>query len=238
MSCVIDTVDQTYFLCCEEIYSAGANNTIYNFGETTVTGAQNSGAGAVIEAAFFCDTGDKTYNFQKAYCLPPDQGPFVDLNTLVSPDFEDLPAITIAQAAGNQIPDGGFRYYLGGGSGNDSIIGSKCNDFIRGKAGNDTIKAAAGNDLVNPGAGNDLIRLGRGNDTAYFTPDALQGGDQDVIQDFGSNGTDKLAFKGKPGEFNFAGIGTNTLQVTFNGKVTTIVSGDKAFALTDINFIG
>lgn len=106
MSCVIDTVDQTYFLCCEEIYSAGSNNTIYNFGKTTVTGAQNSGAGAVIEAAFFCDTGDKTYNFQKAYCLPPDQGPFVDLNTLVSPDFEDQPAITIAQAAGNQIPDG------------------------------------------------------------------------------------------------------------------------------------
>lgn len=91
---------------------------------------------------------------------------------------------------------------------------------------------------MNPGAGNDLIRLGRGNDTAYFTPDALQGGDQDVIQDFGSNGIDKLAFKGKPGDFNFAGIGTNTLQVTFNGKVTTIVSGDKAFALTDINFIG
>lgn len=235
MSYIVDGIDQTYFLCDEDIYSAGCGNTIYVSGETTVTGAHDSGSGAIVEAPFVCDTEPKVYNFKRAYCAPEGEGCRVDLDAIVSGDFEG-PAQTVREAAGNQIPEGGFMYYLAGGSGNDSIIGSKCNDFIRGNAGNDTIKAAAGNDLIRPGSGSDFIRTGKGNDIVYYTPDAFSSGDVDTIQDFKS-GEDKISFKGAAENFEIQGIGTNTLTVN-NGEATiTIVSGDTTFQAQDINFV-
>lgn len=235
MSYIVDGIDQTYFLCDEDIYSAGCGNTIYVSGETTVTGASDSGSGAIVEAPFTCDTEPKTYNFKKAYCAPEGEGCRVDLDAVVSGDFEG-PAQTVREAAGNQIPEGGFMYYLAGGAGNDSIHGSKCNDFIRGNAGDDTLRAAAGNDLIRPGAGNDFIRTGKGSDIVYFTPDAFVNGNVNTIQDFKS-GEDKISFKVNAENFNIQGIGTNTLTVTSGENTISIVSGDSAFLAQDINFV-
>lgn len=236
MSFVIDTIGQTYFLCDEEVLSGGCGNTLYVEGEMTVIGASDSGSGAIVEAPFVCDTATKVYDFSNAVCPPEGEGCRVNLDALVAPDVPNRPAQTIREAAGNQIPEGGFTYYLAGGQGNDSIIGSRCNDFIRGNAGDDTIKAKAGDDLIRPGAGNDRINTGDGRDIVYFTPDALQGGDINTIRDFAS-GVDKLSFDGQLEDYKFQGLGTTKVEVTLGGRTTTIISENTAIQASDLNFI-
>lgn len=53
-----------------------------------------------------------------------------------------------------------------GGSGNDTIIGSRFNDGIRGQQGNDTISGGGGNDFLIGNAGFDSCDGGSGTDTA------------------------------------------------------------------------
>ena len=235
VSYVVNGIDQTYFLCDEDIYSEGCGNTIYVSGETTVVGAPDSGSGAIVEAPFTCDTGTKTYNFENAYCPPEGEGCRVDLDAIVSGDFEGL-AQTVREAAGNQIPEGGFMYYLAGGAGNDTIIGSQCNDFIRGNGGDDILKGNAGDDLIRPGSGNDLINTGVGKDIVYFTPDAFQNGNTNTIEDF-TSGEDKISFKGSAENYNIQGIGTNTLTVSSGENTITIVSGNTLIQEQDISFV-
>lgn len=235
MSYVVDGNAQTYFLCDEHIYNEGCGNTVYVSGETTVVGSAESGSGAIIEAPFSCDTGTKNYDFSAAFCPPEGEGCRVDPEAIVSGDFPGL-AQTIREAAGDQIPEGGFVYYLAGGAGNDSIIGSQCNDFIRGNAGDDTLDGGGGNDLIRPGSGNDLIVTGTGQDTIYFTPDAFNNGDVNTIKDF-NTGEDKLAFKGSAENFNIQGVGTNTITVTSGENTIVITSEHTIIQEQDISFI-
>ncbi|MEA5424258.1 MULTISPECIES: hypothetical protein [unclassified Synechococcus] len=254
MSYVIDTTGQTYFFCDEEILSGGCNNVINVSGTTTVIGLAESGQGAIVEASFVCDDGPKVYDFQNAYCNPDDVDCRVNLDAIVSGDFEG-PGQTILEAAGGrrdeqgnvidngQIPAGGFAYYLAGGNGNDSISGSQCNDFIRGNGGNDLINANAGDDLVRPGAGNDIIKLGAGKDNVFMTPDALirpKGViETNTIRDF-NTAEDKLSFRGTMDEYVISGIGTKTLEVKYKDTTTLIVSGNNGtvFNSDDLSFIG
>ena len=236
MSFVIDTIGQTYFLCDEYVLSGGCGNTLYVEGEMTVVGASDSGSGAIVEAPFICDTATKVYDFKFAACPPEGEDCRVNLEALVSADAPNQPAQTIRAAAGNQIPEGGFAYYLAGAAGNDTITGSRCNDFIRGNAGDDRIRARAGDDLIRPGSGNDVINTGRGHDIVYFTPDALQGGDTNTIKDFQS-GIDKLSFDGSLSDYKFEGIGTKEVKVTLGDRTTTIISEATAIQASDINFI-
>ena len=142
---------------------------------------------------------------------------------------------TIAQAAGNKVPVGGFAYYGAGGSGNDQIEGSSLNDFIRGGAGNDTINAFGGNDLIRGGAGSDLIQGASGSDTIYYTADQLDGS-TDTVTDF-TTGVDTIAVASTSvaSTANISGLGTNT--ITFTASGTKVISGTSAIQASDIQFV-
>ena len=143
---------------------------------------------------------------------------------------------TIAQAAGNIAPVGGFAYYGAGGSGNDQIEGSSLNDFIRGGAGADTINGYGGNDVIRGGAGSDTIYGGAtGADTLYYTSDQLDGS-TDTFVDF-ATGTDKIAVAGSSVASTAAisGLGSNT--ITFTASGTKVISGGTAINATDINIV-
>jgi len=134
---------------------------------------------------------------------------------------------TIAQAAGNIAPVGGFAYYGAGGSGNDQIEGSSLNDFIRGGAGNDTINGFGGNDLIRGGAGSDVISFGKdGSDTLYYTSDQLDGS-TDTVTDFVS-GQDKIAVDrtAVASTANISGLGTST--ITFIASGTRVISSSNS----------
>ena len=143
---------------------------------------------------------------------------------------------TIAQAAGNIAPVGGFAYYGAGGSGNDQIEGSSLNDFIRGGAGADTINGYGGNDVIRGGAGSDSIYGGAtGADTLYYTSDQLDGS-TDTFVDF-ATGIDKIAVAGSSVASTAAisGLGSNT--ITFTASGTKVISGGTAINATDINIV-
>lgn len=143
---------------------------------------------------------------------------------------------TIAQAAGNFAPVGGFAYYGAGGSGNDLIEGSSLNDFIRGGAGADSINGYGGNDVIRGGAGSDTIYGGAtGADTLYYTSDQLDGS-TDTFVDF-TTGTDKIAVAGSSVASTAAisGLGSNT--ITFTASGTKVISGGTAINATDINIV-
>lgn len=136
---------------------------------------------------------------------------------------------TIAQAAGNISPAGGFAYYGAGGSGNDQVEGSSLNDFIRGGAGADSINGFGGNDVIRGGAGSDTINGGAGADTLYYTSDQLDGS-TDTFTDF-ATGIDKIAVQGNVAYT----IATNT--ITFTASGTRVVSGGTAINAADINIV-
>lgn len=54
---------------------------------------------------------------------------------------------------------------VNGGSGNDTITGSKFADDLRGGGGNDTLNGGDGNDTLTGGSGNDVLNGGGGDDT-------------------------------------------------------------------------
>ena len=142
---------------------------------------------------------------------------------------------TIAQAAGNIAPVGGFAYYGAGGSGNDQIEGSSLSDFIRGGAGNDTINGYGGNDVIRGGAGSDLIFGGAGADTLYYTSDQLDGS-TDIIADF-TAGTDKIAVQGSSVASTAAISGLGTSTITFTASGTKVISSGTVISAQDISIV-
>ncbi|MCP9917485.1 calcium-binding protein [Cyanobium sp. ATX 6F1] len=222
---------------------SGLNNTL-NLG----TGAANVaviGDGAIVESVQLLDSaGVPIPDAGKAITLGdptvPYNGGVVDTTAAVSGDSIGSTE-TVAQSAGGQAPSGGggFAYYVHGGTGNDSIIGSSQNDYIRGGAGDDSISSGGGNDLVRGGAGSDSIFTGLGIDTLYYTADQI-GASTDIWQDF-TSGVDKLTFDaGITATISSDGLSV-VLSIVASGATTTVTSQSGLFAATDlqqVNFIG
>ncbi len=82
--------------------------------------------------------------------------------------FGNMEQIEVDARGGNDAVfgrDSSVPLILGGGSGNDFLVGSRHDDFISGQGGADTILGLDGNDLLLGGRGADFILGGRGNDT-------------------------------------------------------------------------
>jgi Ca2+-binding RTX toxin-like protein len=79
-----------------------------------------------------------------------------------------------------------------GGSGNDTVRGSRVNDYLYGLGGNDRILAKDGDDVLDGGAGNDILEGGTGNDTYQFT--SGWGNDTIMEDDTTPGNTDIVAF--------------------------------------------
>src|SRR5205814_4398214 len=78
-------------------------------------------------------------------------------NNMFGGDGNDL-----LQAGG----EGGTTATLGGGNGNDTLIGYFSDDLLLGDAGDDSLVGGAGNDTLDGGTGADVMKGGDGNDTA------------------------------------------------------------------------
>ncbi|MCP4305772.1 MAG: tandem-95 repeat protein, partial [bacterium] len=92
-------------------------------------------------------------------------------------------------------------------------------NVINGTGNADVIAGTSGDDMIEGGLGNDKSQGEDGSDTYVFNA----GDGQDVIDDNGSNDTDKLVIHGyTPAETNFAKVAASTLIVTFNGSTDQI----------------
>jgi Ca2+-binding RTX toxin-like protein len=151
---------------------------------------------------------------------------------------------TIADAAGGLLPSP-TNFYIHGGTGNDTIIGSFLNDFLRGGAGDDTIAAYAGNDVVRGGSGSDFIQLGDDaaqSDTLFYTSDQVVNGDKDTIDQF-ETGSDKIVFDNTVDTtIVYSGgddvTGYTSIQFTSGGQSSelSVINGSKLFK-SDIVFL-
>lgn len=76
---------------------------------------------------------------------------------------------------------GDVRMFLNGGTGNDTITGSRDDDSINGDGGDDSVFGGLGNDSVDGGDGNDTLNGEAGNDTLLgnLGNDMALGGDGD-----------------------------------------------------------
>lgn len=140
---------------------------------------------------------------------------------------------SIADAAGGLIPSAGINFYIHGGTGDDTIIGSFLNDFLRGGAGDDTIAAYGGDDVVRGGSGSDFIQLGAdaaNSDTLFYTSDQVITGDKDTVDQFQS-GTDKIVFDNTIDSTVVFSDGDDTSGY----KTITFTSGGQSTQLTAIN---
>jgi Ca2+-binding RTX toxin-like protein len=147
---------------------------------------------------------------------------------------------TIAKAGGGLTPNP-THFYVHGGTGDDTIVGSFLNDFIRGGAGDDVINAFGGNDLVRGGSGSDSIDLGAGLDTLYYTSDQVVTGDSDTLTSFTSN-EDTLVFeKAIDSTLVFSNgddlTGYKTITFTSGSQSTTLNVVSGAIKKTDITFL-
>ena len=137
--------------------------------------------------------------------------------------------------------DAAPNLYINTGKGADQIAGSDKNDFIRAGAGNDSVNAGAGDDIVSFGSGNDTATLGVGDDNLYLTVDQLGDGDVNTINDFDSDGDDKITFnKDMEGRLTITGQGTNTIIISLSGDTTattTITSNGGTIDADDISFV-
>ena len=125
--------------------------------------------------------------------------------------------------------------YIHTGAGSDKIKGTDANDFIRGGADNDVIDAGFGDDIVRLGSGTDIATLGPGDDVLYVTFDQLDGG-RNIIQDFNSNGEDKIGIdKGIEESITISGQGSKVIIISFsaNNTTTTFESGDDGQIIED-----
>jgi len=147
---------------------------------------------------------------------------------------------TILAAGGNMSPNP-TNFYVHGGTGDDTIIGSFLNDFIRGGAGDDVINAFGGNDLVRGGSGSDSIDLGAGLDTLYYTSDQVVTGDSDSLTNFIS-GDDRLVFENAiDSTLVFSNgddlTGYKTITFTSGTQSTTLNVVSGAIKKSDITFL-
>jgi len=112
---------------------------------------------------------------------------------------------------------GDVRLFLNGGTGNDTITGSRDGDSINGDGGDDSIIGGLGNDSADGGEGNDTLNGEAGNDTLVGNTgnDLLDGGDGDDLGS-GSHGNDTA----------IGGLGNDTLLGGFGRDVLNGNSGN------------
>ena len=104
-----------------------------------------------------------------------------------------------------------YKYYeknIGGGAGNDKLVGSWWNENIYGYGGNDYLYGNDGNDNIYGGDDNDLIYGGSGNDNAY-----------------GQNGTDKV-YGGEDNDKVNGDYGNDTLYGEAGSDIINGNAGD------------
>jgi Ca2+-binding RTX toxin-like protein len=113
---------------------------------------------------------------------------------------------------GDSINGDGGDDLVFGGLGNDSVDGGDGNDTLNGDAGNDFLFGNLGNDLMDGGIGNDLVSGGLGNDTAIGGEgdDTLLGGFGDDVLN-GNSGND-LADGGRDNDQVLGGSGDDSLK--------------------------
>lgn len=80
--------------------------------------------------------------------------------------------------------------FMGGGAGNDKIIGSIQADTILGGTGNDSLQGGDGNDSIDGGRGLDIVRGGNGDDTLHMGD--LKSVDYQTI--YGDAGNDRFVY--------------------------------------------
>lgn len=113
---------------------------------------------------------------------------------------------------GDSISGDGGDDSVFGGLGNDSVDGGDGNDTLNGEAGNDFLLGNTGNDLMDGGDGDDIVTGGLGNDTAIggLGNDSLFGGfGADVLN--GNSGND-LADGGRDSDQVLGGSGNDSLK--------------------------
>lgn len=116
---------------------------------------------------------------------------------------------------------GSVRLRLNGGTGNDTITGSRNDDVIQGDGGDDSIIAGLGNDHVDGGDGNDTLEGQAGNDTligSIGNDSAVGGTGDDMLT--GDLGDDTLA----------GGDDRDTISGGFGDDVLNGNSGDDLLA--------
>ncbi|MFM7230290.1 MAG: calcium-binding protein [Cyanobacteriota bacterium] len=191
------------------------------------------GGGQIIESAQFLGTDSgKLISVDMSIPTGADKASAVDatvnLNEIVTGNTVGS-NVTIAASGGNMAPNP-TNFYVHGGTGNDTIIGSFLNDFLRGGAGDDVINAFAGDDLIRGGSGSDSIDLGDGNDTLFYTTDQVITGDSDTLTAF-TSGEDRLVFdKGIDSTLVYS-VGDDT----FGYKSITFTSGTQSTTLNVVS---
>lgn len=132
-----------------------------------------------------------------------------------SDDLVDGSALT--NAPGGQ-PRGLF--ILGGGAGNDHLVGTPWGDTLHGGSGDDVLDGGAGNDQIAGGAGTDTLTITR--DAALFV--LLDGAiviDEDLATDESEmddvSGIENLKVVGGPGDNLFDATGWRSGSITLDG---------------------
>jgi len=202
------------------------------------------GGGQVIESAQFVGTDSGKLisielNTTNGAANASDVNAKVNLAQTVSGDSLGSTE-SIADAAGGLALDP-TNFYVHGGTGDDTIVGSFLTDFIRGGRGDDVINAFGGADLVRGGGGSDSIDLGAGLDTLFYTTDQVVTGDVDTLTAF-TSGTDRLVFdKGIDTTLVFSGgddvSGYTSIKFTSGTQETTLNVVSGAIKKTDITFL-
>ena len=112
--------------------------------------------------------------------------------------------------------------FVGGGDGNDTVIGASSDDDLRGGKGNDEIAGNGGDDSLEGGNGDDTLLGGDGDDT-------LEGlrGDDTVT---GGDGADRFVLRGNFGNDLFTDFDLGEGDLISNENFNRVVE--------DVNFIG
>ena len=136
-------------------------------------------------------------------------GEVADVNPLVLNIDGQADNDTITAADSNI---GDVRMFLNGGTGNDTITGSRDGDSISGDGGDDSVLGGLGNDTVDGGEGNDTLNGEVGDDSLLGNTgnDLMDGGDGDDILS-GSLGND-TAIGGVGNDSLFGGFGSDVLN--------------------------
>jgi serralysin len=122
--------------------------------------------------------------------------------------------------AGNDILDGANgNDVLDGGGGDDALTGGNGNDMLFGSSGIDTLIGGNGDDSLDGGAGNDVLAGANGDDMldGNAGDDRMTGGNGADIMNGGA-GNDRMAGGDGPDQFVFnAGFGHDTIADLSNG---------------------
>ncbi|MCJ8141246.1 calcium-binding protein [Falsirhodobacter halotolerans] len=170
-------------------------------------------------------------------------------NQTNDPDYNPGNPFDIAQYLGVAFGHGGndtltgsdqANNFLYGGTGNDSVMGSRYDDFLYGQDGNDTVHGGAGghdhlfggrgDDSIFGGAGISQMYGGAGGDTFVAHPHG-----RTILVDFAPSEGDALivnqrnfgpdAFRANAQAFDFDGTGPLDLRVTLPGGGEIVIIG-------------